>query len=141
MAAILLATVAQRVASICAGSPFLFVQAQDPFSFALQPTGSIDQVFRIEHGDVAFNGWTSFSETRIGQVRVFLARKQKGSPQTAYVQLSTDASSITAAVARDGVTGDYDLADSGRGMSIQHDAGKEYAVLRLTLPVNYEVQL
>lgn len=142
MSAIILATVAQRVASICAAAPFSFAQAQEPFSFDRQPSGRIDQVFRIEHQDVASHGSTSFAETRLGQVRIFLARKQLGAPTTAYYQLSTDANSLTAAVTRDGVTnGDYDVPDDSRGFSIAHDDGQEYAVLRLVLPISYEAQL
>lgn len=143
MAANLLATIAQRVGSLCAGAPFAFVQTQEPFSFDLQPTGVIDQAFRIEHSDVSAQGGTNFSEVRLGQLRIFIARKQKGAPQSAYTLLSTDAQSLTSAVMHDGVTGggDYDVPDQGRGFSIQHDAGKEYAVLRLTLPVGYEAQM
>jgi hypothetical protein len=143
MAANLLATIAQRVGSLCAGAPFGFIQAQEPFSFALQPTGAIDQVFRIENSDISVSGGTNYSETRIGQLRIFIARKQKSLPQAAYTQLSTDAQSLTAAITRDGVVGggDYDVPDAGRGFTVQHDAGKEYAVLRLTLPIGYEAQL
>lgn len=143
MAAMLITAIAQRVASICAGAPFAFSQATEPFSFTLDTTGVIDQSFRIEHADVSVQGLTNYAEVRIGQLRIFVARKQKAAPHDAYAQLSTDAQSLTAAVTRDGVTGggDYDVPDAGRGFTIQHDPGKEYAVLRLTLPVNYEAQL
>jgi hypothetical protein len=140
MAAQLLAAIANRVASLCAGAPFYFTQAQDPFSFDLQPVGVIDQVFRIEASEVSTSGGTNYSETRIGNLRIFVARLQNGAPQAAYTLLSTDAHSLTAAVTRDGVTGggDYDVPDAGRGFLVQHDKGKDYAVLRLTLPVNFE---
>ena len=143
MAANLMATIALRVGSLCAGAPFGYGQAPEPFSFTLQPTGTIDKAFRIEHADLSVSGGSNYSETRIGQLRIFIARKQNASPQSAYTLLSTDAQSLTAAITRDGVTGggDYDVPDQGRGFSIQHDPGKEYAVLRLTLPIGYEAQL
>lgn len=143
MAPNLLASIEQRAASICAGQPFAFIQAQDPFSFTLQPTGAIDQVFRIDAADVSVIGGTNYSETRMGQLRIFVARKQNANPTTAKRTLLTDAQSLTAAITRDGVEGggDYDVLDNGRGCQVQHDIGKEYAVLRLTIPVNYEAQL
>ena len=143
MAANLLATIASRVASICAATPFSLRRTQEPFSFDLQPTGGIDQAFRIEAADLSVQGGSNYSETRIGQLRIFLARKQTATPTVVYTALCTDAQSLTAAVTRDGVTGggDYDVPDQGRGFVVQHDVGKEYAVLRLILPVNYEAQL
>lgn len=139
----LLATIADRVASVCAGAPFRFAQAIDEFSFATQPTTNIDGVFRIEAADLSVVGGFNYTETRIGQLRLFLARKQAPTNQDTTRQLKTDAHSLTAAVVHDGITGggDYDVPDQGRGFTTQHDAGKEYAVLRLVLPVNYDAQL
>lgn len=143
MAANQLSSIAARVASVCAGTPFQFLWSQDPFSFDQQPTGAIDTAFRIEASDLSVTGGTNYSEVRIGQLRIYVARKQTTAAQSTYLQLCTDAQSLTAAVTHDGITGggDYDVPDQGRGFSVQHDAGKEYAVLRLTLPVNYEAQL
>lgn len=139
----LLATIADRCASVCASAPFDFTQAGDEFSFTKQPTGNIDQVFRIEAADVSVIGGFNYTETRLGRLRVFLARKQTPLSQDSARLLKTDAQSLTAAVMHDGITGggDYDVPDAGRGFDIQHDANKEYAVLRLTLPVNYEAVL
>lgn len=135
-----LADIDARVASVCAGAPFGFVQAQDPFSFVLQPSGQIDQVFRIEAADVSVVGGTSYSETRIGQLRIFVARTQGADPTATRRTLLTDLHSLTAAITRDGVTGggDYDVSDAGRGSAVQHDPGKAFAVGRLTLPVSYD---
>lgn len=137
-----LGAIAERAASVCASAPFAFTQAQTPFSFELQPTGNLDAVFRIEAADTSVAGGSNFSETRIGQLRVFLARKHNADPQAAYRLLLFDANSLTAAIVRDGVTGggDYDVPDQGRGGTVQADKGKEFAVLRLTVPVNYEAQ-
>jgi hypothetical protein len=135
--------ISNRVSSICGAVPFQFIEAISPFDFAQQPTTQIDQVFRIEYSDTAVFGGLNYSETRIGQVRIFVARKQKGTPQDAYELLAQDATALIAAVVHDGATGggDYDVQDQGRGFTIQHDKGQEYAVLRLTLPINYEVEL
>ncbi len=143
MPALVLPTIEQRVASVCARPPFSFIQAVDPFSFTQQPTGAIDAAFRIEAVDLSVVSGTNYSETRIGQLRIFIARKQGPDPNDTKRRLLTEAQSLTAAIVHDGITGggDYDVADSGRGSQVQHTAGQEYAVLRLTLPVNYEAQL
>ena len=129
----------QRVASVCAGAPFDFLQAEDPFSFDLQPTGVIDGVFRLESEGGSVIGGFNYSEERTDPVRIWVARKQAADPETCYVQLQREATSLRAAVIRDGLTsgGDYGVPDGG-GSIILREAGKEYAVLRLTIPVNYE---
>jgi len=135
-----IAVLRDRIASVCARSPFTLTQAATPFDFDLQPTGQIDGVFRLtsEAGDVI--GGFNYSEERTDRVEIWIARKQAASPGGAYRLLLADATSIRAAVIRDGVTGggDYHVPPDGAGMSINHDPGREYAVLRLTLPINYE---
>lgn len=132
-----------RIASICASAPFSFIEAVSPFGFDLQPTGQIDQVFRIEYGDGSVVGGLNYSEVRIVPVRIFIARKQNAAPKDAYALLAADAEALLIAVVHDGATGggDYCVEDQGRAMAIQHDRGKEYAVLRLTVPVNFEAEL
>jgi hypothetical protein len=39
------------------------------------------------------------------------------------------------------VSGEFGVLDEGRGHAIRRDAGAEYLMLSLTLPVNYELQL
>lgn len=129
-----------RVASVCASAPFAFMQAMTPFDFDLQPTGMIDGVFRLTSQTGSVIGGFNYSEERTDLVDIWVARKQKADPQSAYRQLLTDASSLRAAVIRDGVSngGDYHVPADGAGVSIDHESGREYAVLKLTIPLNYE---
>ncbi len=135
--------VRDRVGSICAGEPFLFVQSGAPFDFDSQPTGQIDSCFRITSESYDVIGGFNYSEERTDRLEIWVARKQSGDPNVMYRLFQADASSIRAAVIRDGSTGggDFTVPDGGSGFSVKHDNGREYAVLRVTLPVNYEAQL
>lgn len=128
-----------RVNSVCAGSPFVFIQAVSPFDFTQQPTGQIDRVFRvlIEQGEVV--GGFSYTEERTDQVTIWIARKQNADAQAAYDTLLTDVSSLRSAVIHSGVLiGDFSVPDGGSAQ-VEHEAGREFAVAQLTIPVNYEV--
>lgn len=128
-----------RVASICAGDPFGLTLAATPFSFELQPTGVIDGVFRLTSESDQVIGGFNYSEERTDTIELWVARKQAGEPDAMYRALLTDATSIRAAVIRDGTTsGEYHVPAERGGFSQRHDAGREYAVLRLSLPINYE---
>jgi hypothetical protein len=130
-----------RIASVCAGIPFQFAEAPTPFDFDLQPTGLIDGSYRLtcEHGSVI--GGFNYSEERTDLVDVWIARKQKADPKTAYRLLTADVSSLRSAIVRDGLNGDYFVPDDGSGFSVSHEDGQEYAVLKLTIPVNFEAEL
>lgn len=127
-----------RVTSLCVSDPFGFIPTATPFSFELQPTGTIDTAFRVTADMGAVRGWLNYTEERTDPVQIWVARKQTSEPQVTYRQLLTDASALRAAVIRDGLSGDYDVPDGGASAVIQYEAGKEYAVLRLTVPINYE---
>ncbi len=143
MAASDLNTIRDRVTSLVAASPFSLSLAQSPFDFDTQPSGTIDEAFRVqaEFGEVI--GGSAFTETRVDLLRIWVARLNTDDPKAAYRSLVTDQRSLTAAVVRDGATGggDYNVPDSGRGWLIEQKPGQEFAVLRLTLPVDYEAQL
>jgi hypothetical protein len=131
-----------RLSSLCASDPFRLVQAQSPFDFTAQPTGQIDQVFRLTVTQEAVIGGLNFIEDRTDLFELWIARKQLNNPQEAYGFLLTDVTSITAAIARDGAetSGEYNLVDGG-SVEFSHETGKEYAVARLALPINYESTL
>ncbi|MGE0451788.1 MAG: hypothetical protein AB7Q29_19600 [Vicinamibacterales bacterium] len=131
-----------RIASVCAGPPFYFDQALEPFGFDRQPTTGIDQVFRLETEQSGVVGGLAFTEERTDLMRIWVARKQGGGAESTYRRLQADARSLRAAVVRDGLEagGDYGVPDGGAVM-IVHDPGTEYAVLRLSIPVNYEATL
>lgn len=138
-----LQAIVARVNSVLASEPFVFEQAATPFGFELQPNGLIDKTFRVEGEAGPVTGGFRYSETRVDRVNVSVARALDDNPTAALDRLTTDATSIVAAVARDGAQngGDYDLADQGRFMRTEHNRGAGFAVMRMTLPVDYEAQL
>lgn len=129
-----------RITSLCVDSAF--VRAHSAFDFDAQPTTLIDGAFRItvEAGPVV--GGIGFHEERTDLITIWIARKHAADPQVAYERLLTDVSSLTVAVIRDGaeVSGEYSVPD-GATVGIEHENGREFAVARLALPVNYEVEL
>lgn len=137
------AEVRDRVRSVCAGDPFNFTASPTPFSFDLAPTGTIDEMFRVEVEGLQVIGGFNYTEDRTDRLDVWVARKYAGNPETAYRRLQVDASSIRAAIIRDGVqvSGEYCVPDGDATFGMQREVGKEYAVLRLALPVNYETTL
>lgn len=137
-----LTDIRDRVSSVCASSPFDFVQAQTPFDFDLQPSGSIDGVYRIEADSGGVIGGFNYSEERTDLLTIWLARKQTAEPQEMYRQFATDITSLIAAVLRDGdVSGMYFVPPDGRVWDLAHETGREYAVAELTIPVNYETEI
>lgn len=135
----LVTTIRDRVTSLLVASPFEFVEAVTPFSFELQPTGAIDEVFRIEVEPRTFQGSFSYRGVQVDTLVIWLARKQGPDQKATYRAQLADVDSITAAVIRDGAEdgGDYAVPD-GRTYSLQRVPGAEYAVMRLGLPVDYE---
>jgi len=132
-----------RVRSLCVGDPFAFVEAQTPFSFAQQPVGEIDGCFRIvDRSGPRVKGGFSYSETRVDMVDIWVAKRFDSDPTQAKRVLTRQMHSLTAAVVRDGHEngGDYAVEDD-RQHRIQAEDGAAYAVLQLSIPVNYESQL
>jgi hypothetical protein len=136
------ADVFARLTSLCAGDPFRLIRAVSPFDFDVQPTGQIDQVFRITAQTQDVIGGFNYTEERTDLFTIWVARKQNAEPHTAYALLIRDVSSLTSAIIHDGCTGggDFHVPDGGEA-TIQHDDGQEFAVARLALPINYEAQV
>lgn len=133
-----------RVRSLVTASPFEFVEAQSPFDFGLQPAGGIEKAVRIlDRGAQRIIGGFNYSETRVDLIQVWVARKFAGEPREAKRLLTRDMHSITAAIVRDGHEdgGDYAVPDDGRQHEVRAEQGAEYAVLQMTVPVDYEAQL
>jgi hypothetical protein len=136
--------IADRVRSILVASPFTFAESPSPFSFDLAPDGTVDQCFRVgDRGAQRVIGGFNYSETRVDLIEVWVARKFHGEPTTARRLLARDMASISAAIVRDGHEdgGDYAVEDEGRAHEIRVEAGAEFAVLQMRVPVNYESQL
>lgn len=130
-----------RVSSVCAGLGY--TQAQTPFSFELQPSGHVDEVFRVEGEAYQVRGGFNYTEERTDILSIWVARKHHAEPTEMYRRLTRDVSSIRAAVVRDGcqVSGEYTVPDEGWEWAIQRETGNGFAVLQLALPVNYETTL
>lgn len=132
--------IVERVTSLCVGAGF--TQSASPFDFVHQPTGTIDGAFRVLMEQDEVIGGTSYSEEQTDLMSLWLARKQSDGLGDAYIQLMADVATLRAQIIRDGATGGGEFAVlDGGGVSFEHTAGQEYAVARLALPVNYEVEL
>jgi hypothetical protein len=131
-------TLIDRVTSVCAALGFRL--AQTPFSFDLQPSGQIDQVFRVEWVSGFVRGGFNYTEERNDFATIWVARTHNGTPHEVYRTLSADVSSLRAAVIRDGLetSGEYLVPDDGFDWDIQRATGSSYAVLRCQIPLNYE---
>jgi hypothetical protein len=130
-------TVLNRVSSLCASLGY--AQAQDPFSFDLQPTGRIEAVFRIvpEVGQVI--GGFNYSEERTDSFTFWVARAVAANPQQALRNLVTDCTSLYSAVIHDGASGGGDYAVPDRmTLTHRHEQGQEFAVAQMLVPINYE---
>jgi hypothetical protein len=132
-----------RVSSVLCRQPFVFAESADPDSFACNPQSNIDGVFRIDGRSGRVVGGMNFSSVNIDQLDIWVARQHVGGDTNVTRRtLLNDMHSITAAVTRDGATGggDYSVDDS-RAFVLQQPKAADYAVLRITLPVNYEATL
>lgn len=129
-----------RISSLCESESY--VKSQTPFDFDQQPTTLIDGAFRVTVEGGTVLGGSNFSEERNDLVTIWVARKHSADPQAAYETLLTDATSLTSAVVRYGAQtwGEFAVPD-GTTVVIEHENGREFAVARLAIPVNYEVQL
>ena len=127
-----------RVSSVCV--TLGYAPAHTPFSFDLQPTGDIHEVFRIEAEALGVIGGFNFTEERTDRLTIWIARKHAAAPSTAYQALITDTTSIRAAVIRDGAvtSGEYSVPDDGWAFDVQRADGQEFATARLALACNYE---
>lgn len=136
--------IVDRVRSVLQSAPFTYVEAQSPFDFQTQPTQAIEGCFRVvDRGSQRVTGGFAYAETRVDQVQVFVARKLGADPTAARRKLSRDCTSIVAAICREGeqVWGEFSVEADGRQHEIRTEQGAEFAVLQLTVPVNYEAQL
>lgn len=135
--------IVDRVRSLCVSEPFLLTESVAWNNFDLQPTTSIDKCFRIlPPNSQSVLGGFDYTEDRVDSLQIWVSRKHGGDWDTVRRTLLQDMHSLTSAIVRDGSdAGTYAVLDQGRGHSVQVDKGQEYVSLRLTLPINYEVQL
>lgn len=137
-----LAVLVDRVRSLLVNS-LGFTESQTPFNFDLQPEGVIDGSFRVLSRMQRVIGGFRYSEERIDQLQIWVTRGMNAEPNEATRILTQQMQSITSALVHDGhqVSGEYSVPDDGRAHELRADAGAAYAVLQLTVPVCYEVEL
>lgn len=130
----------ERITSLL--TPLGYVLHTTPFDFSTMPTGAIDAGVRVEIASQNTLGGMNFSEDRTDAVTIWFARKLAADPEAAYQQLLEDVDLATSEIIHDGAQGggDFNVLD-GIDVALSHEAGQEYALARLTLPVNYEVEL
>ena len=137
--------IVDRVRSLCLGQPFEFQESArlDRFDWdAAQVFGDVP-LFRVETVSQPARGGTSFTEERTDLLTVTVGRAINADYDEARRVLTRTAHSLTAAVVRDGAvtSGSYTVPDTGYASRIEADPTKAFLVLRVTLPVNYEVQM
>lgn len=148
MATITGAQIVDRVRSLCASEPFLWEEsvALDA-DFGFDPSQVITgaPVFVIEPLQSRLSiGQTGFREDRIDDMTVSVAYAVTGDDHAAVRSSMLNAvHSLTSAVVRDAhvTSGDYGILDEGKDSSISQARGASFLVLRLTLPVQYEIGL
>jgi len=134
-----IASVIDRVRSICVADPFYLKEAPSPFDFATVPEGAIDGSFRLEVVGTAIRSSFHWSEEHEDALTISIARWHGSDPATVYASAFTECHSLTAAILRDATeqSGEYAVLDRGRVSAPQFTPGANYSVYRLTLPVSY----
>jgi hypothetical protein len=132
-----------RITDLVTTPPWPYTLAPTPDGTTDVPVDALDASIQIEvvSGDV--QGAMGMYETRVDDLVLTVTRLQRGAPQACYDALLTDVNSLSAAIIRDGALngGDFHVPDAGRGFAVSHTPGAAWSRVRLTLPVDYEVDL
>lgn len=142
--AITLDAIVDRVRSLCVNSPFLFTEAVSTEDFTKQPTGQGDRVFKVKGRGGSVRGQMGYVEERTDRIELEVIRAVNADYDGARRALLRDATSLTAAVIRDGHVssgGEYTVPDESRSQEIVGQPGASFLTLRLTLPANYEINV
>lgn len=129
------------VRAVVEAEPFALTPTQTPYGFSLQPADNIDGTYRLVPQGYRSVGGFNWRETRMDTCDLWVARAHGGDMTAAMDGLVTLAHSLVAAIAREGVTQDFDLVDEGRALEVGADPGQSYAVARIALPLSYAARL
>jgi hypothetical protein len=129
------------VRAVVEADPFYLTPAASPYGFELSPQDTISGAYRLVPLSYRTVGAFDFSETRYDTFELTVARSHGGDMTAAMDGLVTLASSLVAAVAREGQVRDFDLLDEGRTYEVGRDPGQTYATARLVLPLSYAARL
>ena len=132
--------IVDRVRSLCCSAPFAFTEAVSSEDFIRQATGRGDQVFRVKARGGQARGQMTFAEERTDTLDLEVIRAISANYDSTRRLLLKDASSLTAAIIRDGhvTSGEYTVPDGGRTSDVIGQPGASFLTMRLTIPVNYE---
>jgi hypothetical protein len=136
-------TIVDRVRSLCSSHPFAFTEAVSTEDFTLQPSGRGDQVFRVKARGGPALGQMAYVEERTDTIEIVWIRSVDADYDATRRKLLRDATSMTAAVIRDGhvTSGEYTVPDGSRTQDFAGEKGSSFLTMRLTLPVNYETSV
>ena len=132
-----LTDVLARLDAILTGAPFGFVQTLEPFGFDRQPSQSLDRSYCRLPGRARSVGLIGYQQDEIVPVAIRIARLVRRDANGAVRDVLTDCSSLTAAISRDGVLGDYN-ADVQPGEVREPGPDDEHVVGELIALVDYE---
>jgi hypothetical protein len=137
--------IVDRVRSLCVSRPFDYQESARLDRFDWDPSQVFGDVslFRVETVSQPARGGSGFTEERTDLLTVTVGRAINGDYDVCRRGLTRAAHSLTSAIVRDGAedSGSYTVPDAGTTWRIEPDPTQAYLSLRLTLPVNYEVQL
>jgi hypothetical protein len=98
----------ERFDAILSVPPFDYVATKEPFGFDRQPQQRLDKTYCLQSGEPReLGGLLGYAQTELVPVTISLARLVRRDAVAVYRTMLTDVSSLCAALARDGVLGDY----------------------------------
>jgi len=132
--------VLDRLNSICAGSPYSYTRAIEPFSFDLQPAQNSDGLYRIEFSLDETQGYLGYQQCELWAFNIWLAQAHQRAPFTAQRELVTAISSLQSTLARAGVAQDWNLRDDDLDGEVRlaDDPESVYVVGRLSGLIDFD---
>lgn len=135
MAALTPTGIINRLQVVMEASPISMVQTREPFSHERQPSGLIQNVYRIEDaGLVSTRPITNRTQARIDAYRVWFTRKMAFAGQTALEAVEDSIVAIERAVIADGLAQGYHVTFAGRNPRAVGDL----VIASVTFNVDYD---
>jgi hypothetical protein len=121
-----------RINSICAGSPFEYRQALEPFGLELQPAGSEDKAFYVGMELLSVDGMIGYQQVERWEATI-------DGVQVAYRQLLVDVSSMMSTLAREDPGQQFTFEDDSIEGDIPEPGETDAVVIaELTAVANFE---
>ena len=130
-------TVVGRISTIIASAPYSMLRADEPFSFDLQPSQNLDQVFCLLAESDEVTAYLGYAQAQIDRLTIRLARKINSDPHGTVSQLYLDVHSLASTIIRDGTAGDYNAVV--RSWTIPHPQDRDnFAVAEIEVLADYD---